>query len=60
MITIILNPKESQKLDYEQNWKGLVSFEDYLSIKEQQKVFERNEKGEAKRKRSRRRSYSTT
>jgi hypothetical protein len=45
MITIILNPKEAQKLDYEQNWKGLVSFKDYLSIKEQQKVFERNEKG---------------
>jgi len=45
MITIILNPEEAQKLDYEQNWKHLVSFEDYLSIKAQQAVFESNEKG---------------
>lgn len=45
MITIILNPEEAQKLDYEQNWKDLVSFEDYLSIKAQQEVFESNQKG---------------
>ncbi len=45
MLTIILNPEEAQKLDYEQNWKDLVSFEDYLSIKAQQKVYESNQKG---------------
>lgn len=42
---IILNPEETQRLDYEHNWKSLVSFEDYLSIKAQQVVFESNEKG---------------
>lgn len=45
MITIILNPEEALKLDYEKNWKNLVTFEDYLSIKAQQQVFESNEKG---------------
>lgn len=45
MITIVLNPEEAQKLDYEQNWKDLVTFEGYLSIKAQQKVFESNQKG---------------
>jgi len=43
--TIILNPKETQRLDYEANWKDLVSFEDYISIKAQQAVFESNQKG---------------
>lgn len=42
---IVLNPEEAERLDYEQNWKDLVSFEDYLSIKAQQKVFESNENG---------------
>lgn len=45
MTTIVLNPEEVQKLDYEQNWKDLVSFEDYLTIKAQQAVFESNQKG---------------
>jgi len=45
MITIVLNPEEAQRLDYEHNWKDLISFEDYLSIKAQQTVFESNEKG---------------
>jgi hypothetical protein len=45
MITIILNLEEAQRLDYEQNWKDLTTFEGYLSIKAQQKVFESNEKG---------------
>ena len=45
MVTIVLNPEEAQKLDYEYNWKDLVSFEDYLSIKAQQKVYESNQKG---------------
>jgi hypothetical protein len=43
--TIVLNPEEAQVLDYERNWKSLVSFEDYLSIKAQQKVFESNARG---------------
>ncbi|MEI6533623.1 MAG: hypothetical protein WCO06_07365 [Candidatus Roizmanbacteria bacterium] len=42
---IVLNPEEAERLDYEYNWKSLVSFEDYLSIKAQQAVFESNEKG---------------
>lgn len=45
MVTIALNLKEAQRLDYEHNWKELVSFEDYLSIKAQQKVYESNQKG---------------
>jgi len=45
MKAIILNPEKGLRLDYEANWKDLVSFEDYLSIKAQQKVFESNEKG---------------
>jgi hypothetical protein len=43
--TLVLNPEEAQRLDYEQNWKDLITFEDYLSIKAQQQVFESNEKG---------------
>jgi len=42
---IILNPEETLRLDYEYNWKDLVTFEDYLSIKAQQEVFESNQKG---------------
>jgi hypothetical protein len=42
---VVLNPEEAQRLDYEQNWKDLVTYEDYLSIKAQQKVFESNENG---------------
>jgi hypothetical protein len=42
---MVLNPEEAQRLDYEQNWRDLVSFDDYLSIKAQQAVFESNEKG---------------
>jgi hypothetical protein len=45
METIILNPEEALVLDYTRNWKDLVSFEDYLSIKNQQTVFESNIKG---------------
>jgi len=45
MITLILNPEEAQRLDYEQNWKNLVTFEGYLSIKAQQAVYESNPKG---------------
>lgn len=45
MITIILNPEEANRLDYEHNWKDLVSFEDYLSIKAQKAAFDKNQKG---------------
>ena len=44
-MNIILNPEEAQRLDYEHNWKDLVTFDNYLSIKAQQAVFESNEKG---------------
>lgn len=37
--------EQSLKLDWECNWKSLVSYEDFLSIKAQQNVFESNEKG---------------
>lgn len=43
--TIVLNPEESDRLDYEHNWKDLVSFEGYLSIKAQKAVFDSNHKG---------------
>lgn len=42
---INLNPEEAQRLDYEDNWKDLVTFEDYLSILSQKRVFESNIKG---------------
>jgi hypothetical protein len=45
MITIILNPEEAQRLDYEHNWKDLMTFESYLSMKAQQAVYETNENG---------------
>lgn len=45
MNNIILNPDETLKLEYEQNWEDLMSFEHFLSIKAQQAVFESNEKG---------------
>jgi len=46
---IILNPEEASKLasylDYETNWKDLVTYERYLSIKVQQYAFEKMQKG---------------
>lgn len=45
MDDIILNPDEALKLEYEQNWEDLISFEHFLSIKAQQAVFESNAKG---------------
>ena len=45
MKTIVLNPEEAQRLDYEHNWKDLLTFEGYLSMKAQKAAFERNEKG---------------
>lgn len=45
MITIILNPEETLRLDYEHNWKDLVSFETYLSIINQRKQFRLTERG---------------
>jgi len=45
MTTIILNPKEAKLLDYEQNYKDLMSFEGYLSMLEQIESFKANQKG---------------
>ena len=45
MITIELNPEEALRLDYEHNWKDLVTFEGYLSIKVQKEVFNSNARG---------------
>ena len=45
METIILNPEEAMRLDYEANWSELVSFEDYLSLKAQKAAYESNQKG---------------
>jgi hypothetical protein len=42
---IILNPDEKARLDYEQSWKDLMSFEDYLSVLAQRKSYEANAKG---------------
>jgi len=42
---IDVNPEETLRLDYEQNWKDLVTFESYLSIKAQEAIFKSNEKG---------------
>lgn len=42
---IDVNPEETLRLDYEQNWKDLLTFESYLSVKAQQAIFESNEKG---------------
>jgi hypothetical protein len=42
---IVLNPDEADRLDYEHNWKKLISFDDYISIKIQKATFENNEKG---------------
>ena len=45
MTTIILNPEQAARLDYEHNWAGLITFEDYLSIKQQQLSYLANQKG---------------
>jgi hypothetical protein len=45
MTTIILNPEEAARLDYEHKWADLVTFEDYLSIKQQQLSYLANQKG---------------
>ncbi len=45
MNTLILNPDEALRLDYEHNWKHLVSYDDYLSIIEQRKSYTSNSAG---------------
>lgn len=45
MTTIIINPEEAARLDYEHNWADLVSFEDYLNIKAQQESYSANAAG---------------
>jgi hypothetical protein len=42
---IILNPEKATRLDYEHNWKDLLTYESYLSMKAQQQVYEGNAKG---------------
>lgn len=42
---IILNQDEHDHIDWKVNWSNLVTFEDYMSIRQQQEAFERNEKG---------------
>lgn len=45
MTTIVLNPEQAARLDYEHNWAGLITFEGYLSIKQQQLSYLANQKG---------------
>lgn len=40
-----ITTEETLKADYNHNWKDLVSYEGYLSIKAQQATFESNAKG---------------
>jgi hypothetical protein len=42
---IVLNPEEKLRLDYEHNWKNLVTYEDYLDIIAQRESFLCNELG---------------
>ena len=42
---IILNPEEKLRLDYEHNWKDLVTYADYLNIIAQRELFLSNELG---------------
>lgn len=42
---IVLNPEEKLRLDYEHNWKDLVTYADYLNIIAQRESFFRNELG---------------
>ena len=42
---IVLNPEEKLRLDYEHNWKNLVTYADYLDIIAQRESFLRNELG---------------
>ncbi len=45
MQTIVLNPEEALRLEYEYNWKELVSYEDFLSIKAQRETYDSNATG---------------
>ena len=42
---IDITPEEKLKLEYEQEWKGLVSYKDFLSIVAQQQQYDSNSKG---------------
>lgn len=42
---IVLNPEEKLRLDYEHNWKDLVTYADYLNIIAQRELFLCNELG---------------
>ncbi len=45
MQTITITTDQTIKLDYEKNWKDLVTYEDYLSILEQQAAYDNNAVG---------------
>jgi hypothetical protein len=45
MTTITINPEEAARLDYEYNWADLVTFEHYLSIKQQELSYLANQRG---------------
>jgi len=42
---IVLNPEEKLRLDYEHNWKDLVTYEDYLDIIAQTELYLSNALG---------------
>ena len=46
MITITLNPEEEARLEYlEHKWDELMSFEDYLDVRDQRAAFDSNARG---------------
>jgi hypothetical protein len=42
---IVLNPEVAKRLDYEQNWADLVTYESYLSIIAQKESYANNASG---------------
>jgi len=42
---IVLNPEEKLRLDYEHNWKDLITYADYLNLIAERKSFLRNALG---------------
>lgn len=45
MINIIINPKETERLDWENNYKDFVDFDGYKAIQSQRDQFELSQKG---------------
>lgn len=42
---IVLNPEEMFRLDYEHNWKDLMTYASYLEMIAQRELFLRNQSG---------------